>query len=1044
MALKLLRIKTAIGFLAAVLVIAPMGNASNGGEASRKRVAEHRDGRADGKGAPFSDALGNPVHSPEKIAELALLYGSNDNQASNKAMFISAVNWLERNFADNGGSRICVESAARIDQRPNVKAPRYGSYCQATGILAFIEAFKGTRNEKYLSLAQEAAKVFAAGINEKGLMSRINGAPWFEDPVYPGGEPSHKLRGHMRALVALKSLYDVTAEPAYMDLFTGGLKAAQERLHLYDSGYWLGDGLEKRKEVLLRFNNPYGFNIYPLAIEKIRLNDPVTGFSRILDFAVKVGFGVEIEGQGWQAPEKAGVNVFFRRLKEETPLSIAEEMSGSNRRPKGALVKVDLTGIPERSGPEPLYIEITYSDEAIANINLQIQSIAPGQLFRDLTGGELSVTGSGNKHRKWMIPVLPQQLGYFTDAGTEKTIAEDLEALCKTAQGGPICAWEKTVKNYIAGASLGIDDLKDLQIKPMGPAAVPEQTPFTEYLLNEEGIVLCRNKDGAFINPFEVARAAYDDKFIDILLSSLEKRGERNIPSKAVIKAKNLEYLKKTAGCTEEACVWTYGFNNSYNDVTTIAPWASAFAQSYVIEAFLRNEAKTARAELMNYAKKAANAFRVPTSKGGLLSSSKEGMPWFEEVPNDTHILNAHIVSSNILYELGKESGLDEFTAMHKNGAESLSRTIQKFDNGYWTRYDLNPKKELMFQIDWISGASAPLIDEICVADPLSGKECVNVGKQGDFDENVNRISGTDWGQSVEIEGRTARTFQNGYMKRDKAANGGALHNVFFFVGLPEKKKSDFFDIQDHYLFIRYKDTGEGQFIVKIRSIREGNFLEFMPLYGGYIKTTGDNKWNYAVIRLRPQDLGWYVGPDYQKYHVEQLEKLAGRSGSPILAQYAEKWKYYLDSYTSGRSPVDEPMRVVYSKVEDLSVVPRFELYSGHGFENALDGDGNDDYVAAMEGQNLPYEFEINIPAVKKVSSILLAWESSANSGSDFTIDGYHGAKKVVRKKVKGNTDQASRINLGGKPVDRLVITVSSFNGQQRFLLRQLELLSED
>ena len=67
------------------------------------------------------------------------------------------------------------------------------------------------------------------------------------------------------------------------------------------------------------------------------------------------------------------------------------------------------------------------------------------------------------------------------------------------------------------------------------------------------------------------------------------------------------------------------------------------------------------------------------------------------------------------------------------------------------------------------------------------------------------------------------------------------------------------------------------------------------PLNDAVIRCTGDGEWKTAVVTLRPQDQGWYMGPDYQAYHIEQLALIAEQTGDWYLSQTCERWEYYLE-----------------------------------------------------------------------------------------------------------------------------------------------------
>ncbi len=173
----------------------------------------------------------------------------------------------------------------------------------------------------------------------------------------------------------------------------------------------------------------------------------------------------------------------------------------------------------------------------------------------------------------------------------------------------------------------------------------------------------------------------------------------------------------------------------------------------------------------------------------------------------------------------------------------SLEKYIGDFDTEYWSKYDQNPKKELLFQFDWISGDKSPLIDEVCLVSSVNHtKTCLDVGSAKDY-ESSDRITGLDWLSSFKEDGKTVRNFRNGYKERTKVVSGGTHHNAFVSMSLPDRKFADQWDITPYYLTIKYKDIAKGQFIIKTQSMREGNFLEFMPLFSSNLITSGDGKW---------------------------------------------------------------------------------------------------------------------------------------------------------------------------------------------------------
>lgn len=174
-----------------------------------------------------------------------------------------------------------------------------------------------------------------------------------------------------------------------------------------------------------------------------------------------------------------------------------------------------------------------------------------------------------------------------------------------------------------------------------------------------------------------------------------------------------------------------------------------------------------------------------------------------------------------------------------------------------------------------------------------------------------------------------------------------------------------------------------------MQAINEGNELRFVPLRGGVLKCIGDGQWKEAVFAIRPQDIGWFVGVDYQDYHLQELESLVGQTGDWLLSQYAEKWRHYVNAFRDRKPVIIEQRHPDLPELEDMAmrarVVQSAPMYPGFGVENALDGDPDDDYAAAIEGE-LPQSFTISLGREMDVRRLEFVWESEENYATDYEI----------------------------------------------------------
>jgi hypothetical protein len=358
----------------------------------------------------------------------------------------------------------------------------------------------------------------------------------------------------------------------------------------------------------------------------------------------------------------------------------------------------------------------------------------------------------------------------------------------------------------------------------------------------------------------------------------------------------------------KSAVVWTFSFTNTYNDIVTRAPWASAFSQAYISKAlnyaYKNIEKSPAMRDLLI---SAVHAYHVSVKEGGVQSETLFGTPWFEEVPNATHILNAHLISIIELTGVAEAMNDKSIALIPQSGLSSLRNMLYLFDTGYWLRYDLNPKKQLLLQLDWREGNKSPLISEIQFQAPQFRKKTIlDIDKNSSHKGGEVHLSGREWSKQETIDGKTVIGFENGYNKNEVARKGGTRHNVYIKVSLPVWDFDDYFDVQAHRLVIKYKDIAPGRYTLKIQSIHEGNRLDFVPLHGGVLITTGDGQWKTAVFTIRPQDMGWYKGSEYQVFETKQLTRIVDISKDWFFKQCAERQKYFLDAKSKDQSVIIE------------------------------------------------------------------------------------------------------------------------------------------
>ncbi|WP_263834078.1 D-glucuronyl C5-epimerase family protein [Sulfurospirillum oryzae] len=1010
------------------------------------------------EGVPYLDIqnVGTVFH-PAWTGLYALQYANSESYypkevAPNEKLFFHLVKVLEEKLTYlNKNSAVWVYDFDNTYNNVYIKAPWYSSFAQAIGIEVFITAYEKTKDNKYLELAEKVATPLITPIEKNGLMYTKNDDVWFEE-IPLKEESTHILNAHLRSLIALDLLYRNNGKKIYKEYFDKGLKTLQKWLPKYDAGYWLKYDLNPNYMKLFRITNPYGFETAELAIDNVSILDKNQNVLLKEDIGDGDDFdtnkSIFLSGIDWKSDYQDG-NQTLREIKSSLPVDFKTEFENSNLVSPYTFLNVHFP-----KNENVFYLKITYKDTKKGNLVLQERTIAPSIKFQDLKNGIFLLKGD-NTERSLIVKINESDLGFPVGLSYAWKHYLYLEKLAKLTNNKQIQKW-----SYIAQAHVHTIDYNTEKIVKNKKLILPQQTPMLPLLSFDNNMVIRQHKPSnktIFVNgsydfkseggipvysPFIVASQALNIPILAITDEKYEKVSKSYFKMYNFVTAENLKdiqkepainWLKVSGKSYVDSLVWKFDFQNSYNDVIQKAGWNSAFGQAYVIKAFLENG-------IYDYALKGANAYKYDISDGGVSSFDKSGNIWFEEVPNKTHILNAHLISQNVLMENLDKLNNKAIKQTTQEGLLSLKKYINDFDTGYWSKYDQNPKKELLFQLDWISGNQSPLISDICLISSVSHqKTCLDIGSVNDAN-GTDKVTGIDWSMPSVIDGKTVRSFQNGYEARTEAVDGGAIQNSFIWMSLPDRKLSDLWDITPYYLIIHYKDISSGQFVVKLQSMQEGDALEFVPLYGSNLITKGDHQWKDYIVPVRSNDLGWFLGVDYHKYHIVQMNDIVKKTDDVVLKQVAKRWQYYLEEYDNNQSVIIEPKKEFDEEYKNFEVDSNVKFYPGYGLDNAIDGNVNDNYVASLENLPMPHEIILDLKEKKFVDKIQLVWESQKNYASKFDVDAYENQELVMQQSVSNNkSDSEIRIN---KKVTKIVIRVRQYNGQQRLLMRAIKILT--
>jgi heparosan-N-sulfate-glucuronate 5-epimerase len=145
------------------------------------------------------------------------------------------------------------------------------------------------------------------------------------------------------------------------------------------------------------------------------------------------------------------------------------------------------------------------------------------------------------------------------------------------------------------------------------------------------------------------------------------------------------------AGLQREDGGWAHLFSMPHT--FTLRPgWLSALPQGEGASLFVRLHRETGDDEFAERAALAIRPLEIPVQEGGL-TAPLAGGTFLEEYPTDppSYVLNGAIFALWGLYDVGL--GLDDRSAMSRfeAGVDLLAATIDQYDLGYWSSYDLYP-----------------------------------------------------------------------------------------------------------------------------------------------------------------------------------------------------------------------------------------------------------------------------------------------------------------------------------------------------------------
>lgn len=403
-----------------------------------------------------------------------------------------------------------------------------------------------------------------------------------------------------------------------------------------------------------------------------------------------------------------------------------------------------------------------------------------------------------------------------------------------------------------------------------GKVQYPKPTDYWKgsAAIDDQGLPFRQGKFGRYYNASSIALTIYGPRLFDI-------RKACNEFAEAPTTRAALQWaLEHQVPISSGAVTWHYDYDTQINDVLLKAPFASAFSQAAFVERLLLMHCVRQDPTFLDLAKRAARAFSVPVTEGGLRSEDP-AFVWFQEVPlpdrHNPYILNAHLYAIyvlNLAHTYFPEEGFDRLA---RRGLDALIKALPAVDSGHWTRYDLRP--------------AYPAYDlSIAGTNAILKSVSVQIGDQrsevsfllGDFKPLGNRFSGRNlkqvWGGGISLP--------NGMILNFILPTGREFHWSLLDTSMSVTAR---IACCDHPLDIST--------IARTPSLPE---LVRLPLKS----RLREGQEEVLTFETGLYDANWGIsGPEYQPYHAVLMAHLYRQTGRKELFLYALRWQGFIRSF---------------------------------------------------------------------------------------------------------------------------------------------------
>jgi len=137
---------------------------------------------------------------------------------------------------------------------------------------------------------------------------------------------------------------------------------------------------------------------------------------------------------------------------------------------------------------------------------------------------------------------------------------------------------------------------------------------------------------------------------------------------------------------------WLYDWPFCYEGMKISPPWHSAVTQAQASQALSKAFLLSHNTAYLNSARRGLIALTVPLANGGLRVPTPRGC-FYEEYPMSppTHVLNGHMHAVLACFDFLRIHEDADIRRVAQEGVRGLEDTLESYDSGWWSRYDLLP-----------------------------------------------------------------------------------------------------------------------------------------------------------------------------------------------------------------------------------------------------------------------------------------------------------------------------------------------------------------